>query len=53
MDVATFWDIAPFAARWFRAWPIFYPEDGSDTFLRNVDSHADYTELHPRRWPHF
>jgi hypothetical protein len=32
---------------------IFYPEDGSDTFLRNVGSHTDYTALFPRIWQHF
>jgi hypothetical protein len=29
---------------------IFDPEDGGDTFLRNVSSHTDYTALYPRRW---
>jgi hypothetical protein len=28
---------------------IFYPEDGGDTFLRNVGSHKIYTARHPRR----
>jgi hypothetical protein len=28
---------------------IFYPEDGGDTFLRNVGSHKIYTTPHPRR----
>jgi hypothetical protein len=27
----------------------FYPEDGGDTFLRNVGSHKIYTAPHPRR----
>jgi hypothetical protein len=27
----------------------FYPEDGDDTFLRNVGSHKIYTVPHPRR----
>jgi hypothetical protein len=31
-------------ARWFPARVIFDPEDGGDTFLRNVGSHTDYTE---------
>jgi hypothetical protein len=26
---------------------IFYPEDGSDMFLRNVGSHKIYTAPHP------
>jgi hypothetical protein len=29
---------------------IFFLEDGGDTFLRNVSSHADYTAVFPRRW---
>jgi hypothetical protein len=28
------------------------PEDGGDTFLRNVCSHTDYMALYPRRWQH-
>jgi hypothetical protein len=28
---------------------IFYPEDGGDTFLRNIGSHTIYTAPHPRR----
>jgi hypothetical protein len=28
----------------------FYPEDGGNTFLRNVGSHKIYTAAHPRRW---
>jgi hypothetical protein len=31
---------------------IFDPEDGGDTFLRNVGSHRHYTVLYPRRWQH-
>jgi hypothetical protein len=27
----------------------FYPEDGADTFLRNVGLHNIYTAPHPRR----
>jgi hypothetical protein len=38
-----------FAALWFFARLIFDPEDGSDTFLRNVGSHTHYTALYPRR----
>jgi hypothetical protein len=28
------------------------PEDGGDTFLRNICSYTDYTALYPRRWQH-
>jgi hypothetical protein len=35
-------------SRWFLARGFFYPEDGGDTFLRNVGSHKIYTEPHPR-----
>jgi hypothetical protein len=38
---------SPPAARWFLARLIFDPEDGSDTFFRNVGSHTDYTALYP------
>jgi hypothetical protein len=27
-------------------------QDGSDTFLRNVTLHTDYTALHSERWQH-
>jgi hypothetical protein len=37
-------------SRWFLARLIFDPEDGGDTFLRNVGSYTDYTALCPRRW---
>jgi hypothetical protein len=37
---------------WFLAWLIFNPEDGGDTFFRNVSSHMDYMALYPRRWQH-
>jgi hypothetical protein len=36
-------------SRWLLACGFFYPEDGGDTFLRNVDSHKIYTAPHPRR----
>jgi hypothetical protein len=36
--------------RWVVALLIFDPEDGGNTFLRNVGSYADYTVLYPRRW---
>jgi hypothetical protein len=35
-------------SRWFLARGLFYPEDGGDTFLRNVGSHKIYTAPHPR-----
>jgi hypothetical protein len=37
------------SSRWFLARGFFYPEDRSDTFLRNVGSHKVYTTRHPRR----
>jgi hypothetical protein len=37
-------------SHWFLARGFFYPEDGGDTFLRNVGSfHRIYTTPHPRR----
>jgi hypothetical protein len=36
-------------SRWFLARGFFCPEDGGDTFLRNVGSHKNYTAPHPRR----
>jgi hypothetical protein len=36
-------------SRWFLARGFFYPQDGGDTFLRNVGSHNIYTVPHPRR----
>jgi hypothetical protein len=45
----SFW---PPATRWFLARLILHPEDGSDTFLRNVGSHTDYENLYPRRQQH-
>jgi hypothetical protein len=51
MKTAVFWDVAPCRScvnrlsssaatclHWFLARGFFYPEDGGDTFLRNVDS---------------
>jgi hypothetical protein len=32
-----------------RAKNFFYPEDGGDTFLRNVGSYKTYAAPHPRR----
>jgi hypothetical protein len=34
---------------WFLARGFFYPEDGSNTFLRNVGSHKIFMGPHPRR----
>jgi hypothetical protein len=42
---------SPATAR-FLARLIFYPEDGGDTFLRNISLHTEYTALHPRSWQH-
>jgi hypothetical protein len=36
-------------SRWFLARGLFYPEDGGDTFHRNVGSHKIYMAPHPRR----
>jgi hypothetical protein len=36
-------------SRWFLARGFFYPEDGGDTFLRNVGSHKICTAPHPRK----
>jgi hypothetical protein len=36
-------------SHWFLARGLFYPEDGGNTFLRNVGSHKIYTAPHPRR----
>jgi hypothetical protein len=35
-------------SRWLRT--AVYPEDGGDTFLRNIGSHKIYTVPHPRGW---
>jgi hypothetical protein len=40
------------AARWFLAGLIFDPEDGINTFHRNVGPHIDYRALYPRRGQH-
>jgi hypothetical protein len=37
-------------AHWFLARMIFDPEDGGDTFLRNVGSYTDCTTLYLKRW---
>jgi hypothetical protein len=34
---------------WFLARGFLYPEDGGDTYLRNVGSHTIYTAPHSRR----
>jgi hypothetical protein len=52
---AVLWDVAPcklslqHLLSWFLARGFFYPEDGGDTFLRNVGSHKIYMVPHPRR----
>jgi hypothetical protein len=48
----SFWLVAQSAAtcsRWFTARGSLYPEDGGDTFLRNVGWRKIYTAPHPRR----
>jgi hypothetical protein len=40
---------AAICSRWFLAHGFFYPEDGGDTFLRNVSSHKIYTAPYPTR----
>jgi hypothetical protein len=40
-------------SRWLLARGFFYPEDGGDTFLRNVSSHKTYTELHSQKTAFF
>jgi hypothetical protein len=36
-------------SRWFLSRGFFYPDDGGDTFLRNVGSHKNYTAPHPKK----
>jgi hypothetical protein len=48
----SFWLAAQSAAtcsHWFLARGFLYPEDGDDTFIRNVGLHKTYTVPHPRR----
>jgi hypothetical protein len=40
----------PLSSLWFLDRGFYYPEDGDDTFLRNVGSHKIYTAPHPGRW---
>jgi hypothetical protein len=40
---------AAFFSNWFLVRGFFYPEDGGNTFLRNVCSLKIYTAPHPRR----
>jgi hypothetical protein len=61
MKNVVFWNVAPCrpcvnrllsaatSSCWFLARGFFYPADGGDTFLLNVDSHKMYTAPHPRR----
>jgi hypothetical protein len=47
---AVFWDVAAATcSRWYLT-GFLYPEDGGDTFLRNIGLHNIYTTPHPRRW---
>jgi hypothetical protein len=41
--------IRDISSRWFLAHEFFCPEDGGDTFLRNVELHNIYTVPHPKR----
>jgi hypothetical protein len=62
MKIVILWDTAPCshdpmahsvyppALTLVSCWLFCDPEDGGDTFLRNVGSHTDYTALYPRRW---
>jgi hypothetical protein len=45
------WSLANqfYCSHWFLARGFFCPEDGDDTFHRNIGSHKIYTALHPRR----
>jgi hypothetical protein len=43
------WQSAVTCSSCFLAHGFFYPEDGGDTFFRNVGSHKMYTASHPRR----
>jgi hypothetical protein len=48
MKNVVFWDVAPCGSpatcsSWFLARGFFNPEDGGDTFLRNVGAHKIYT----------
>jgi hypothetical protein len=52
-NVMTFAALLPSVAtcsRWFLARRFFYPEDGGDTFLRNVSSYKNYRAPHYRKW---
>jgi hypothetical protein len=47
--VSFSYNSAATCSRWLLACGFFFPEDGGDTFLRNVGSHKIYTAPHPRR----
>jgi hypothetical protein len=49
MSLQLMFTVLP-ATRWIFGRLIFDPEDGGDTFLRNIGSHTHYTALYPRRW---
>jgi hypothetical protein len=44
--------VAGAGTRWDLSLLIFDPENGGDTFLRNVGLHTDYKALYPKRWQH-
>jgi hypothetical protein len=46
--ITSYLQCAATRSRWFLARGFFYPEDGGETFLRNVGSHKIYTAPHPR-----
>jgi hypothetical protein len=49
LKIIFFWDMTPCSARCF-AELFYHPEDGGDTFLRNVGYHSThYTASYPRR----
>jgi hypothetical protein len=56
LNIVIFWDMArcdPYVNllhAGFFVRLIFYPEDGGDTFLRNVGSHRDCTVLYQVKW---
>jgi hypothetical protein len=50
MKSINFWDMTPCSTCWFLLNYFFDPEDGDDTFLRNVGCNStDYTASYPRR----
>jgi hypothetical protein len=49
MPSSGMWHLQPPAHAGFSRAEFFYPENGGDTFFRNVGSHKIYTAPHPRR----